>query len=666
VVNNNKAEYLEEELEDQVLQAILRRCYHTFRLFNNTFAAVLAQYNTNYDVLRLKFDMYMRYFLPSVRFNQLHFFTDIYGFQFLPVDKPTFLSVQYLINTVQTQFNQLLMSSSKSNNSKCTSSIASVACMYSGKLIWSGLNQDDMFLLYNLDQESMNYFYQYLAANEAVDWDSYSTVDTAKLLSIYEKFGQKKKKTEGTEESSEPQMQDHNWSAEKCKEFNVDFLSTEKKSAKQRAESISGTYLPQNRLSTAGTVAGGFSTGPFRTVLASNLPPAAASQPGLSSPAWITPLPFNLLDKASNNSPRVYLSTDLPGISRFENNPALQKSKENQEIHGHSRLVVYQRYKLTFFFIVNEIPCLNSSDNSANSSEIIINSSSIDNTGEEIKALASDFSRGLSISIAPALSPSEPRQFSPSTVQSATTPTNLAVSSIIGTALPSAEFYSLLEGFIHTHLKKLAEILADYSARNTGNSVGGTNFPSGANSASSGTNSSEESYRFLYFNHMNLALKTSLHSARSSPLTMEIIKIIREMHQDFNAINPRDKRVIETTLRRDDKENNSSGNSQNLKQFLSGENSVGVNSITGISNVNQGISIHSGLSSVHSHGPALSNGANEIIVRTRGSGWVVGRRANQTHREFFVLLDEKIPSIAEIQQELDNLAKTYFYNIFNQ
>jgi len=58
------------------------------------------------------------------------------GFQFLPVDKATFLTIQYLVNTVRSQL-PLVQAS---------------AVMFNGQLIWSGINQDDMFLLYLLDQ----------------------------------------------------------------------------------------------------------------------------------------------------------------------------------------------------------------------------------------------------------------------------------------------------------------------------------------------------------------------------------------------------------------------------------------------------------------------------------------------------------------------------------
>lgn len=83
----------------------------------------------------------------------------------------------------------------------------------------------------------------------------------------------------------------------------------------------------------------------------------------------------------------------------------------------------------------------------------------------------------------------------------------------------------------------------------------------------------------------------------------------------------------------------------------------------------------------------------QVCVKTRNNGWVVGRRANQSHREFFVLVDEKAGNLSDIQgesfvfvrvcllfvlrcfaphfcsfcvlcaEEVERLAKTYFYNI---
>ena len=44
--------------------------------------------------------------------------------------------------------------------------------------------------------------------------------------------------------------------------------------------------------------------------------------------------------------------------------------------------------------------------------------------------------------------------------------------------------------------------------------------------------SNESIYRYIYFNHMNLALKTTLGNSRQA-LTKEILAILTDMHEDF-------------------------------------------------------------------------------------------------------------------------------------
>jgi hypothetical protein len=46
----------------------------------------------------------------------------------------------------------------------------------------------------------------------------------------------------------------------------------------------------------------------------------------------------------------------------------------------------------------------------------------------------------------------------------------------------------------------------------------------------------------------------------------------------------------------------------------------------------------------------MVSGATEVCVKTRNNGWILGRRANQSHREFFVLVDEKAGNLADIQE----------------
>lgn len=66
------------------------------------------------------------------------------------------------------------------------------------------------------------------------------------------------------------------------------------------------------------------------------------------------------------------------------------------------------------------------------------------------------------------------------------------------------------------------------------------------------------------------------------------------------------------------------------------------------------------------HHDFIAKTISESIVRTRSDGWVVGRCATQTNREFFVLIDGVGGSdISEISAEVDRLAASNF-NIFIQ
>ena len=52
--------------------------------------------------------------------------------------------------------------------------------------------------------------------------------------------------------------------------------------------------------------------------------------------------------------------------------------------------------------------------------------------------------------------------------------------------------------------------------------------------------SSDQQYRYLYFNHMNLAQKTSVHSRRSSlPIVApEIMRLMGDISADFARYSP--------------------------------------------------------------------------------------------------------------------------------
>jgi len=114
------------------------------------------------------------------------------------------------------------------------------------------------------------------------------------------------------------------------------------------------------------------------------------------------------------------------------------------------------------------------------------------------------------------------------------------------------------------------------------------------------SSSSDQQYRFLYFNSMNLAIKSSIHSKKSANVVSvapEIMRLLVDIHSDLAKRDKRDKR----------------------------------------------------------------KSGGEIIVKTLADCWVVGKRSG--FREFFVILNQKNASLVEINEELKRVITTSFNNI---
>lgn len=57
------------------------------------------------------------------------------------------------------------------------------------------------------------------------------------------------------------------------------------------------------------------------------------------------------------------------------------------------------------------------------------------------------------------------------------------------------------------------------------------------------------------------------------------------------------------------------------------------------------------------------DGPTEVFVKTKQDGWVVGRRAKECRREFFMIVEDKA-TLGEVQQEVERLEKELFGKIF--
>ncbi|KAM7430052.1 vacuolar fusion protein ccz1 [Porites harrisoni] len=123
-------EYHDEDVLDSVLDAVLKQAYKMFKLFNGTFAYIIKSHNL--EALCKRLEHFYTSYLQTLNFSQFDLLDVFSGINFLPVDKTTFLRIQSFINVIEHSFSQ----------------IRYTAFLYSEKLVWSGLEQEDMRTLY--------------------------------------------------------------------------------------------------------------------------------------------------------------------------------------------------------------------------------------------------------------------------------------------------------------------------------------------------------------------------------------------------------------------------------------------------------------------------------------------------------------------------------------
>ncbi len=83
--------------------------------------------------IRRKLRAFLPAYLAIVDFQHLHLFYDMDGFHFFPVDRATYLSIQYFVNMLQTRFKHY---------------IAATAFLFDGHLVWSNFDAQQMRLVY--------------------------------------------------------------------------------------------------------------------------------------------------------------------------------------------------------------------------------------------------------------------------------------------------------------------------------------------------------------------------------------------------------------------------------------------------------------------------------------------------------------------------------------
>lgn len=123
-------EYHEDDVQDSVYLAVLNHAYQLFKLFMGTFSDVMRLHGV--DQLKQRVNHFFSRYLSNLRLSSNDILDIHNGIQFLPLDKNTYLRIQCFINLVEASFVQ----------------IKYTAFLYNNQLVWSGLEQDDMRVLY--------------------------------------------------------------------------------------------------------------------------------------------------------------------------------------------------------------------------------------------------------------------------------------------------------------------------------------------------------------------------------------------------------------------------------------------------------------------------------------------------------------------------------------
>ncbi|XP_074648417.1 vacuolar fusion protein CCZ1 homolog [Tubulanus polymorphus] len=123
-------EYLEDDVQDHIYESVLKQAYKMFRLFMGSFYSVCKKGNV--QSLKQRFDHFFSRYLLTLKLNTCDLLDVFNGIHFLPLDKNTYLQIQCFINNLEATFPQIHYS----------------AFLYNDQLVWSGLEQEDMRIMY--------------------------------------------------------------------------------------------------------------------------------------------------------------------------------------------------------------------------------------------------------------------------------------------------------------------------------------------------------------------------------------------------------------------------------------------------------------------------------------------------------------------------------------
>lgn len=132
-------QYVDEEIDDILLNTIVNHCYRTFKIFYGPIQRILDTQGP--EGVRQRLEAFLPHYLANVNFETIDIFITLEGIQFLPVDKNVYLRVQSFINLTEDNFTR----------------IQYAGFLFKDNLVWSGLEQDDMRIMYSYLVSSLSH-----------------------------------------------------------------------------------------------------------------------------------------------------------------------------------------------------------------------------------------------------------------------------------------------------------------------------------------------------------------------------------------------------------------------------------------------------------------------------------------------------------------------------
>lgn len=125
-------EYNGDEIQDHVYQSVLLTSYRLFTLNKGTFCSILEHSNNDVEVLKQSLDQFFTVHLSAVKMNEADLLDVFQGIRFLPLERYAFLRILCFMNRIEEKFRD----------------IKYLVFLYNDQLVWSGLDQEDMQILY--------------------------------------------------------------------------------------------------------------------------------------------------------------------------------------------------------------------------------------------------------------------------------------------------------------------------------------------------------------------------------------------------------------------------------------------------------------------------------------------------------------------------------------